>query len=163
VNTFYEVAKCFASWRIGYMVLPKALLSAMQKIQDTILICPPVVSQYAALGALQVGIDYCRPHLATLAQVRTICLKQLADLPDICHIPVANGALYFFLKVHTDIPDLELVTQLIRDYQVAVIPSHTFGMQGCYLRVAYGALQPDTVTEGIGRLVKGLQKIVGHQ
>jgi aspartate/methionine/tyrosine aminotransferase len=150
----------FASWRIGYMVLPKSLLSAIQKIQDTILICPPVISQYAALGALQAGIDYCRPQLETLAQVRTICLKQLADLQDICHIPEANGAFYFLLNVHTDIPDLELVAKLIRDYQVAVIPGHTFGMQGCYLRVAYGALQPHTVTAGMGRLVKGLRAIV---
>src|SRR5439155_7269310 len=42
----------FASWRIGYMVIPKHLLVEVKKIQDTILICPPVISQYAALGAL---------------------------------------------------------------------------------------------------------------
>ncbi|TAF02535.1 MAG: pyridoxal phosphate-dependent aminotransferase, partial [Oscillatoriales cyanobacterium] len=45
----------FASWRIGYMVIPQHLLVSVRKIQDTILICPPVISQYAALGALQVG------------------------------------------------------------------------------------------------------------
>ena len=44
-----------ASWRIGYMVIPEALVDAVNKIQDTILICPPVVSQHAALAALQVG------------------------------------------------------------------------------------------------------------
>jgi hypothetical protein len=32
---------------------------------------------------------------------------------------------------------------------------------GCYFRVAYGALQKETVTEGIGRLVNGLRAIVG--
>jgi hypothetical protein len=31
---------------------------------------------------------------------------------------------------------------------------------GCYLRVAYGALQADTAKAGIERLVKGLQSIV---
>ena len=34
----------FAGWRIGYMVYPEALRSAMWKSQDTILICPPVIS-----------------------------------------------------------------------------------------------------------------------
>ncbi|MDJ0774012.1 MAG: pyridoxal phosphate-dependent aminotransferase, partial [Mastigocoleus sp. MO_167.B18] len=54
-----------------------------------------------------------------------------------------------------------LVEKLIREYQVAVIPGTTFGMDdGCYLRVAYGALQKDTVVSGIERLVKGLQTIL---
>jgi len=50
-----------------------------------------------------------------------------------------------------------LAEQLIRDYKVAVIPGTAFGMlEGCYFRVAYGALQRETVEEGIGRLVQGL-------
>jgi hypothetical protein len=32
---------------------------------------------------------------------------------------------------------------------------------GCCFRVAYGALQKDTVAEGIGRLVAGLRAILG--
>jgi hypothetical protein len=32
--------------------------------------------------------------------------------------------------------------------------------EGCYFRVAYGALQKDTVAEGIGRLVRGLRAIL---
>jgi aspartate/methionine/tyrosine aminotransferase len=57
--------------------------------------------------------------------------------------------------------DLELVKQLIQEYKIAVIPGITFGMEnGCYLRVAYGALQADTATAGIERLVKGLQSIL---
>ena len=42
-----------------------------------------------------------------------------------------------------------------------MIPGTTFGMEdGCYLRVAYGALPADTAKAGIERLVKGLQSIV---
>jgi aspartate/methionine/tyrosine aminotransferase len=37
------------------MVVPERLGDAIAKIQDTILICPPVVSQYAAVGALEAG------------------------------------------------------------------------------------------------------------
>jgi len=32
---------------------------------------------------------------------------------------------------------------------------------GCYVRVAYGALQQDTAKAGIERLVEGLQNIIG--
>jgi aspartate/methionine/tyrosine aminotransferase len=56
---------------------------------------------------------------------------------------------------------LALAERLIREHKVAVIPGSAFGMtDGCYLRVAYGALQKDTVAEGIGRLVGGLRDIL---
>lgn len=150
----------FASWRIGYMVIPKHLLVAVKKVQDTILICPPVISQYAALGALQAKEDYLKNHIGAIAQVRQIILN-LNSLQDLCTIAPAEGAFYFFLKVHTPMNAFDLVERLIREYQVAVIPGTTFGMDdGCYLRVAYGALQQETAKEGIDRLVRGLQRII---
>ena len=44
-----------ASWRVGYMVAPESLWDAINKIQDTELVCPPAISQHAALAALKVG------------------------------------------------------------------------------------------------------------
>jgi len=125
------------------------------------LICPPVVSQYAALGALQAEDDYLKDNIGTIAQVREIVINALESLQGLCTITPANGAFYFFLKVHTKINDLELVKKLIQEYKIAVIPGTTFGIEnGCYLRVAYGALQQDTAKAGIERLVKGLQIIL---
>jgi aspartate/methionine/tyrosine aminotransferase len=151
----------FASWRIGYMVIPQHLLTAVKKVQDTILICPPVVSQYAALGALQAKDNYLKDNINAIIQVREIVINKLHNLTDLCTITPANGAFYFFLKVHTKMNDLELVKKLIQEYKIAVIPGTTFGIeQGCYLRVAYGALPADTAKSGIERLVKGLQTVV---
>jgi aspartate/methionine/tyrosine aminotransferase len=160
--SLYSLSKAygFASWRIGYMVIPKHLLVPVKKVQDTILICPPVISQYAALGALQAKDDYLKNHIAAIAQVRQVVLDSLNSLQDLCTITPADGAFYFFLKVHTQLDSFKLVERLIREHQVAVIPGTTFGMDdGCYLRVAYGALQKQTAKEGIERLVRGLQKI----
>jgi aspartate/methionine/tyrosine aminotransferase len=151
----------FASWRIGYMIIPQHLLVAVKKVQDTILICPPVVSQYAALGALQAKQEYLRDNISAIAQVRQLVLDSLNNLQGLCTIAPANGAFYFFLKVHTQMDAFELVKTLIQKYKVAVIPGTTFGMEnGCYLRVAYGALQPETAKAGIERLVQGLQAII---
>jgi aspartate/methionine/tyrosine aminotransferase len=151
----------FASWRIGYMVIPKHLLVAIKKVQDTILICPPVISQYAAFGALQAKPEYLQDNIGAIAQVRELVLESLKRLEGLCTIIPADGAFYFFLKVHTDIDAFELVKRLIREYQVAVIPGTTFGMnQGCYLRVAYGALHFNMVSPGMERLVRGLQGII---
>lgn len=151
----------FASWRIGYMVIPEHLLVSVKKIQDTVLICPPVISQYAAVGALQAGVAYCHAKLEAIADVRTIVLDELHRIDGFCEVPPANGAFYFLLRLHTGQPMMELVEKLVREHRVAVIPGTTFGLEkGCYLRVAYGALERDTAVEGIGRLVRGLKAIV---
>lgn len=151
----------FASWRIGCMVIPEELFGSVKKIQDTILICPPVVSQYAAVGALQAGAGFCRRQLATLTEVRTIFLNELAGMGDLCTVPRADGAFYFLLRIHTDKNPMELTEKLVREHGVAVIPGTAFGIdRGCYLRVAYGALPKPTAAEGIGRLVRGLKTIL---
>jgi aspartate/methionine/tyrosine aminotransferase len=161
--SLYSLSKAygFASWRIGYMVIPQHLLIAVKKVQDTILICPPVISQYAALGALQAKSEYLQENIGAIAQVRQLVIASLNRLQGLCTITPADGAFYFFLKVHTQIDSLELVKRLIQEHRVAVIPGTTFGMDdGCYLRVAYGALQKETAQTGIERLVQGLQTIL---
>ena len=150
----------FASWRIGYMIIPQRLFADVQKIQDTILICPPVVSQFAALGALNAGRSYCENHLSALADVRAFARRELETIADLCDVPNAQGAFYFLPRIHSDKAPLELVEQLIREHRVAAIPGTTFGLDGCTLRLSYGALQPQTAREGIGRLVQGLKEIL---
>lgn len=161
--SLYSLSKSygFASWRIGAMLIPEPLLTPVRKIQDTILICAPVISQYAALGALQAGIRYCRQKLEAIADIRAFVRRELATLNDLCEVPRADGAFYFLLRLHADLPPLKLVERLVREHRVAVIPGTAFGLnQGSYLRVAYAALQKDTVAEGVGRLVKGLRTIL---
>jgi len=152
----------FASWRIGAMVIPEHLLMPVRKIQDTILICAPVISQFAAVGALRAGVAYCREKLESIKEVRAIVAGELTALRDLCHVPRADGAFYFLLRVQTKRGAMELTEQLIREHGVAVIPGTAFGLdQGCHLRVAYGSLRRETASEGIGRLVHGLRKILG--
>jgi aspartate/methionine/tyrosine aminotransferase len=150
----------FASWRIGYMVVPKELLVAVKKIQDTIVICAPVISQFAAIGALETGSQYCREKLREITEVREVVLNALRGISDLCTVPPAEGAFYFLLRLHQALDPLKLTERLIRQHGVAVIPGTAFGMTGgCYLRVAYGALQKQTASEGIGRLVQGLKAL----
>jgi aspartate/methionine/tyrosine aminotransferase len=162
--SMYSLSKAygFAGWRIGYMVYPESLASAMAKCQDTILVCPPVASQIAAIAALDVGRVYCEPHVRELAAIRDIVFNSLSALAPLAEVPAADGAFYCLLRVATDRDPMQIAERLIRDHKVAVIPGPAFGMtDGCYFRVAYGALQKATVAEGIGRLVTGLRKILG--
>ena len=151
----------FAGWRIGYMAYPQALDEAIAKVQDTILVCPPVISQVAALAAMDVGPAYCRGHLQPLAEIRDAVGAELRSLEPLCTVPPADGAFYCFVRVNADLDPMKTTERLIREHRVAVIPGTAFGMtEGCYFRVAYGALQKATVAEGIGRLVGGLRTLL---
>lgn len=163
--TLYSLSKTYgmASWRIGAMLIPAHLFEAINKIQDTNLICPPVVSQAVARAALEAGADYCRQKVAELADVRRLVLAELARLDGLCEVPRPDGAFYCLLRVNTRLDALTLAKRLIAEHGVAAVPGEAFGLHdGCYLRVSYGALAPPTVAAGISRLVEGLQTIAGN-
>ncbi|NBW87198.1 MAG: aminotransferase class I/II-fold pyridoxal phosphate-dependent enzyme, partial [Planctomycetia bacterium] len=96
--SLYSLSKAygFASWRIGWMVFPTHLESAMRKVQDTILICSPVISQFAAIGALQNGRAYAQEKLKVIAESRAIAQAALGQL-DGCVVPRADGDKTVFL------------------------------------------------------------------
>ena len=160
--SLYSLSKShgFASWRIGYMLIPAELFDSIKKIQDTLLICPPVISQYAALGAITGGADYVREKIKEIEATRGYVWEQLQTVRDICRVPKADGALYFFLYLNSALKPMELVERLIKEHRVAAIPGDAFGADGCSLRVSFGALKRETVEEGIGRLVRGLRALV---
>ena len=89
-----------ASWRVGYMVVPAVLAEAIHKIQDTLLICPPAVSQRAALAALAVGAAYPRRltwHSPTRCATRFSTALNDPAVP--CDVPAAAGAFYYLVRV----------------------------------------------------------------
>ncbi len=152
----------FASWRIGYMVIPEALWLAVNKIQDTLLICAPHVSQAAAVGALGAGRAWCATRIAPLADVREQVLTRLSAIGDLAEAPSADGALYCLLRVRTAIDAMTLAERLIREHRVATVPGTAFGLTNeTYLRVSYGALARETVDEGMERLVGGIKALAG--
>jgi aspartate/methionine/tyrosine aminotransferase len=161
--SLFSLSKTYgmAGWRIGYMVIPSQLFEAINKIQDTNLICPPIVSQAVARAAVESGSGYCRAQVAELASVRPIVLDALASIADICTVPKPGGAFYCLVRIHTDMDPLALVERLVAEHRVAAVPGTAFGLsEGCYLRVSYGALERKSVEEGIVRLVRGLRAIV---
>ena len=151
----------FASWRVGYLRLPAHLSDAAAKIQDTIAICPPIVSQFAACAALDAGADYCRGYLAGIAARRSAVLQALGELAPLVEVPATRGAFYVLARVATDADSVEVASRLIREHRVAAVPGAAFGLtDGCYLRIAYAAPDDATLAEALERLADGLRRIV---
>jgi aspartate/methionine/tyrosine aminotransferase len=161
----YSLSKShgIASWRVGYMVVPRSLFEPIRKIQDTNLICPPVISQWAAVGALEAGREYCRCRIAELGAVRQAVLAELNAAGDVCTAPAAAGAFYVLVNVASRMESMRLVERLVREHRVAVMPGATFGVSDrCALRISYGPLDRQTAREGIGRLIGGLRAIINE-
>jgi aspartate/methionine/tyrosine aminotransferase len=160
--SLFSLSKAYgmASWRIGYMVIPEVLNEAVNKIQDTILICPPAVSQHAAIAALEVGREFAGAHLARLDATRRAIFEALSS-PDVpCDVPAPDGAFYYLVRVHTSLDSMTLAERLIREHRVASIPGSAFADPSpCSVRISYGALDADSVIEGLRRLVGGLRAL----
>ena len=160
--SLYSLSKAYgmASWRIGYMVVPEVLWDAINKIQDTVIISAPSISQDAAVAAVAVGRQYAASHLDELATMRHDMLTALREPSVPCTVAASEGAFYLFPRVHTDLDPLALTERLIREHGVAVVPGSAFGdLAGCSLRVSYGALNPSSIKEGTRRLVRGLKAL----
>jgi len=160
--SLYSLSKAYgmASWRVGYMVVPEALAEAVHKIQDTLLICPPAVSQHAALAALRVGRSYPAGHLARLDAMRTAIHDRLGadDVP--CELAAVRGAFYYLVRVHSALDPMMLGERLVREHRVATIPGSAFAdPAGCSVRISYGALDEDVLAEGLARLTQGLRAL----
>jgi len=160
--SLFSLSKTYgmASWRMGYMLIPSHLSAAIRKVQDTNLICAPVVSQHAATAALKCGRDFCTPHLTRFANTRNAIIQQLEQHRDQISYATPFGAFYFFIKTEQQQDMLSLTRKLVEQHQVAAIPGNTFGMEdGCYFRVAYGALSQVEALAGVTNFISGLSKI----
>jgi len=150
----------FAGWRVGYMLIPKHLLATVKKIQDTVLISPPMISQFAAIGALSADDNFITDKRSAMANKRKRVLDKLNDLPCLKQPPRSEGAFYTLLNIDSKLEDMQLAEMLIQKHGVASIPGSAFGIKkGCYLRLSYGALSDDLINEGLARLTRGLVDI----
>lgn len=161
----YTLSKAYgmAGWRVGYLVVPAVLSDAVAKIQDTLVICAPVVSQRAAIAALGIGRSHAAAHLGALDRVRRRIVTALRESGTVHDLAAPRGAFYVYARPRTNLDAMTVAERLVRDHRVAVVPGSAFGDDaGCALRISYGALDEETVGQGLDRLIEGLHAIVGH-
>ena len=150
-----------AGWRVGWAAVPEALMPALAKVQDTILICPPRLIQRVAIAALQAGPDWCRQHIAGLGERRRLVLSQLQPAGDAPWqmLGPADGAFYVLLRLACNRHPDAVMAALIRRHGLALVSGSSFGLPGCHLRLSYGMLESSALVEALRRLVAGLWQI----
>ena len=168
--SFYSMSKNYgmASWRVGYVVFPAKLFDAMNKVQDTNLICAPMPSQLLALEAIKLGRNWVEPKVKALSEVRQTVYKTLEGLGDLVQFPQTQGAFYVLMKLPglaQGIQAIEFNRVMTEKFKVASIPGFAFGLtntqEANYQRLSYGALEAASVAEGVQRYVAAVKDWYG--
>ncbi|MEV0947681.1 pyridoxal phosphate-dependent aminotransferase [Rhodococcus sp. NPDC049939] len=129
-----SVSKYFSmtGWRLGWMLAPSGLRPALQRLSSNMTVCPPAISQYAAIAAFtpesRSELD---SHVQRYSVNRELLLAGLPEL-GISDLAPADGAFYVYADIGhlLDETRAETSTQwcsrLLQDTGVALAPGVDF-------------------------------------
>jgi Aspartate/tyrosine/aromatic aminotransferase len=150
---------CMTGWRIGYVLAPETLISTMSKLQENIVACAPLPSQYAAMEALKAPNIYSVNMIAEFTRRRAVLLDELSKIEKISYNK-PDATFYFMVNIKkTGLKSEDFAYRLLEKEQVAVVPGITYG-QSCegYIRIAF-TLSEDKIREGAKRIGKFINEL----
>ena len=153
VNSF---SKYFAmtGWRLGWLLVPRELQRAVDCLTGNFTICPPVLSQIAAVAAFTpestAEADALLHHYAAN---RVLLLDGLRDI-GIDKLAPTDGAFYVYADVsHLTGDSLSFCSKLLADTGVAIAPGIDFDTQrgDSFVRLSFAGPTSD-IEEAVGRI-----------
>jgi aminotransferase len=150
-------SKAFAmtGFRLGYACAPQPIIEAMMKIHQYSMLCAPIMSQNAAIEALENGTPAMIEMRTAYHQRRDFLVRRLNEIGLDCHSP--GGAFYVFPDIRsTGLSSKEFAMKLLEEENVACVPGGAFGASGeGFLRCCYATAFEDirTATDRIERFV----------
>jgi len=141
-------------WRLGYGVLPPALVEAVTRLQINCTSCAATFSQRAALAALRGPREPVARMVETFKRRRDLFVSGLSDLPGVrCAEP--QGAFYAFPNVSGATDDAPaLARRLLEEAGVACVAGTAFGAAGKdHIRFSFAA-PTETLRDALGRMAR---------
>jgi aspartate/methionine/tyrosine aminotransferase len=143
-------------WRLGWLVVPPALLEATGKLIEFNTSCAPVFVQRAGLAALA-GAAQTVPQLAAhLRACRDTLLAALQQLPGV-QVQTPLGGMYAFFRVEGEDDSLSFAKRLVRDVGLGLAPGAAFGPEAeGWLRWCFASKDLQRLPAGVARLRQAL-------
>jgi aspartate/methionine/tyrosine aminotransferase len=151
INSFSKYFS-MTGWRLGWMVVPEDHIRTCERLAQNMFICPPHVSQVAALAALDC-VDELEANRAVYAENRRLMLEELPKA-GFSRIAPPDGAFYIYADVSDLTSDsLQFARDILHGAGVAVTPGLDFDpVRGkTTLRFSYARATAD-IAEGLARL-----------
>lgn len=147
-------------WRLGFTCAPEEISRAMLKIHQYAMMCASTPAQYAAIEALQHGMNDVESMKKDYRQRRNYMVQSFKEIGLDCHLP--GGAFYVFPSIQsTGLTSEQFAEELLLEEKVAVVPGSVFGEGGeGYIRCSY-ASSMSQLQEAIKRISRFLNKQKG--
>ncbi|MTJ66444.1 aminotransferase class I/II-fold pyridoxal phosphate-dependent enzyme [Nocardia seriolae] len=155
-----SVSKYFSmtGWRLGWMLVPESLRPALQRLASNMTVCPPAISQFAAVHAFgaeaKAELD---GHVQRYAANRQLLLAGLPKL-GITDLAPADGAFYAYADIaHLTDDSMRWCTDVLDATGVALAPGIDFDTRNGHhtVRFSFAGAGAD-IEEALDRLERYL-------
>lgn len=144
-------------WRVGYLVGPSEFISQLPKLQENIVACTSLPSQYAAIEALKNDDKFADAMRDEFEKRRNLLVSKINAVEGLsCKSP--KGTFYVLVNIkETGLKSEDFSYSLLEKAHVAVVPGITYG-EACegYVRMAF-TLNESKITEGVLRINNFIQ------
>jgi len=151
-------SKAFAmtGFRIGYACGPVEIIEAMMRIHQYSMLCASIISQEAAIEAIQSGKEDTAMMREQYRLRRNYIVKAFNSMGLTCHFP--RGSFYAFPSIaSTSLSSKEFAIRLLEAEKVACVPGSAFGASGeGFLRCCFATSleKLEIAAERMARFVK---------
>jgi aspartate/methionine/tyrosine aminotransferase len=155
INSFSKYF-CMTGWRVGWMVLPQALVRPIERLQQNLAISVPTLSQIAAEAAFE-GAEEMEAIKHGYQENRRILIEGLPRAGLTEFLP-ADGAFYLYADVSKFTADsFEFSKQMLHQAHVAATPGVDFDpIRGrSFVRFSYARSAQD-MHEAVARITRWL-------
>ncbi len=180
----FSKAYAMTGWRVAYLATDKELAHKILGVHDALVTCAPVVSQWGALAALELGQAEVERFKKEFDKRRRLICEQLDQLNEWFSYETPSSAYFVFPKFSPKLMELikeKIISKNHLDYKikkyqqnsfswrfaldllyqgkVAVVPGIAFGSQGeNHIRLCFGR-KPNNILKALERIKKYLKKI----
>ncbi|NPV88998.1 pyridoxal phosphate-dependent aminotransferase [Coprothermobacteraceae bacterium] len=147
-------------WRLGYGVLPPALVPWFSRLQTNIYSHAPAFIQVASMEAYRGPQDASKAMVDEFKRRRDYIVPRINSIKGI-HCLEPDGAFYIWINIK-DLkkPSKEVADYLLNEAGVALLAGNSFGESGeGYIRISY-ATSMENIQWGLDQMEKALARLV---
>jgi len=154
----FSKAYAMTGFRVGYACGPAEIVEAMMKIHQYSMLCASIISQEAAIEAIERG----EPDTVEMREQyklrRNFIVNAFNQMGLPCHLP--RGSFYAFPKIGgTGLTSKEFAIRLLQEEKVACVPGSAFGPSGeGFLRCCF-ATALDKIQVAVERMAGFVRRV----
>lgn len=167
VIRLFSFSKSYAmtGWRVGYLHSDESVIKEILKVHDSLVTCAPVISQFGAMGALEMGDRDLVEMNKEYRQRRDLICNHLDELSHVFSYVRPESAYFVFPKIllkdfeyndadHNGSLSWKFALWMLEKTKVALVPGVAFGPNGEeHIRMSFGRSEKD-INEAFRRMKK---------